>query len=147
MQIGEISADRTIFVEFTNPMDFPSTREFVLDNEKSDNKLLNVLMLSGEDESVDPNLLSWTISKVTSQQISINLEFERPLEISQGDEPEKIVVQAGLSRYLDQNLQRLEKSIVRMKDVPRQIGSAAEAEAMASTGAATSSAAIGASAV
>ena len=67
MQIGEISADRTIFVEFTNPMDFPSTREFVLDNEKSGNKLLNVLMLSGEDETVDPNLQSWTISKVTSQ--------------------------------------------------------------------------------
>ena len=128
-------------------MDFPSTREFVLDNEKSNNKLLNVMMLSGEDEAIDPNLLSWTINTVSSQLIEIKLEFERPLEISQGDEPEKLVVQAGLSRYLDQHLQRLEKSIVRMKDIPRQIGSASEAAAMASTGAATSSAAIGASAV
>ena len=92
MQIGEISADGAVNVEFTNQMDFPSTREFVLDNEKSNNKLLNVMMLSGEDEAIDPNLLSWTFNTVSSQQIEIKLEFERPLEISQGDEPEKLVV-------------------------------------------------------
>ena len=62
-----MTADRTIYLEFSNPLDFPSTREFILDNEKENYKLLNVMMLSGEDESVDPNLLAWTISKVTSQ--------------------------------------------------------------------------------
>ena len=119
MQIGQISAERSLSIEFTNRMDFPSTREFILDNEESENKLIDVMMLSGEDEAIDLNLLSWTIVKVTSQQIEISLKFERPLEVSQGDEPDKLLVQAGLSKFLDENLQRLEKSIVRMKEIPR----------------------------
>ena len=38
--------------------------------------MLNVQMLSGDTQSIDENLLSWTITDVTAKSIEISLEFD-----------------------------------------------------------------------
>ena len=38
-------------------------------------ELLNVMILSGDREEIDENLVSWTISSVSSKLISLKLEF------------------------------------------------------------------------
>ena len=48
-------------------MEFPSTAEFVALNTERKNELVNLFMLSGIDNSVDENLLSWTITSVESE--------------------------------------------------------------------------------
>ena len=50
------------------------------------------MMLSGDEEAVDENLISWSISEVTSKLIKLNLEFQKPLEVSQGDSPDTLVI-------------------------------------------------------
>ena len=55
--------------------------------------------------------------------IGIELEFEFPLEVSQGDSPDTLVVQMELSEYLDQDGLSLPKRVVRSKSIPAQIGS------------------------
>ena len=84
-------------------------------------------MISGETERVDPNLLSWIITKVTSKKIEIDLVFDKPLEVSQGDYPDKLAVQASLSQFADKNGKSLEPRLIRTKDIPRQISTAEEA--------------------
>ena len=75
LRLGEISGYRRFTIEFTNEMNFPDTDKFVQLNEESKLSLLNVIMISGEKEEVDQNLLSWTIVEVTSKKIDIDLEF------------------------------------------------------------------------
>ena len=65
------------------------------------------MMLSGETEEIDQNLKSWTVKSVYEKRINIELEFDQPLQVSQGDEPDKIVIQAGLSDFLDLNGKRI----------------------------------------
>ena len=72
-------------IEFTNEMNFPNIADFIELNGQLNQSLLDVKMISGETGSVDPNLLSWTITKVTSKKIEIDLVFDKPLEVSQGD--------------------------------------------------------------
>ena len=73
-------------------MNFPSKEEFIRQNKEKLYGLLNVFMLSGEDEAIDDNLTSWEIKSVEALLISIDLEFESPLLVSSGDLPEQIVV-------------------------------------------------------
>ena len=55
--------------------------------------------------------------------------------MSQGDLPDRLVVQATLSNYSDENGNTLDPGLIRTKDIPRQIASQAEAETMETTGA------------
>ena len=63
-------------------MSFPSTAEFIKLNTKKYNELLNIMMLSGEDETVDENLVSWKITSVQPSQINVELEFKSPVQVS-----------------------------------------------------------------
>ena len=118
IRVGSISANRRVIIEFTNAMEFPDTAKFIEENKKSGNKLLDLMMLSGDNEAIDPNLLSWVIVSVTSTTITVDLEFLTPLTVSQGDVPDKLIVQAGLQKYPDHNKIRLPPSVVRTKGIP-----------------------------
>ena len=100
-------------------MQFPSKLELIALNEESQNRLLDVTMLSGSEEGgIDDNLASWQITEVTSKQIDIELEFRQPLLVSTDDQPDQIVIQAELSEFQDTNMQSLPTSIVRTKEIP-----------------------------
>ena len=53
---------------------------------------IEVLMVNQDEELVDTNLLNWTVTSVQQELIQIKLEFKQPLEVSQGDEPDYLVI-------------------------------------------------------
>ena len=56
-------------------MEFPDTTTFIKANEESKNKLLDVMMLSGDNQEIDGNLIDWKIMTVTSTSMTVDLEF------------------------------------------------------------------------
>ena len=82
-------------------MSFPETVDFVTLNTANLKHFLNVTMLSGDSLETDENLVSWNVTSVERRLIRLDLEFESPLEVSQGDNPDILVVQAQLSQYPD----------------------------------------------
>ena len=73
-------------------MDFPDLDEFNEENKMKNNKLLDIMMLSGDKEEFDGNLLSWKLVSISPTLMEVDLEFYKPLEVSQGDIADKIVV-------------------------------------------------------
>ena len=47
--------------------------------------MLEVVMIKYETEEVDPNLKSWTLDSIDGSGINLSLEFDKVLEVSQGD--------------------------------------------------------------
>ena len=85
-------------------------------------------MVNQDEELVDTNLLNWTVTSVQQELIQIKLEFKQPLEVSQGDEPDYLVIQAQLSAFDDEFGQRLPESRIKRKDLPRMFASQSQAE-------------------
>ena len=75
IRLGTISANRSVKIKFTNSMDFPDTASFISLNSGLEDELLSVMMLSGDSERIDENLISWSIQTVTPKLITVNLEF------------------------------------------------------------------------
>lgn len=73
-------------------MNFPSTKEMIEDNEKSQNGLIDLKMFSPDFQEFDENLISWQIDEVTSKAIKISLEFNEYIEVSQGDTPDQLII-------------------------------------------------------
>ena len=62
-------------IDFTNPMNLPSINNFITINDKANHELLNVMMLSGDSEEIDENLIAWKIIAVEPKQIRVELVF------------------------------------------------------------------------
>ena len=61
-------------------------------NEKSSDKLLEVMVLNGDSEEIDKNLRSWSVTSTSSTNIDISLEFEKPILVSTGSSPDMLVI-------------------------------------------------------
>ena len=59
VRLGKITEFREVMIDFTNPMNFPTLTDFVNSNEEANHDLLNVMMLSGDSEEIDDNLIAW----------------------------------------------------------------------------------------
>ena len=86
-------------MKFTDAIEFSDNiKELIMDSKGTDNPLINIIMLSGETEDIDKNLLGWTKldrrirSSVISTEIVIDLEFESKLEVSQSDDPDNLFI-------------------------------------------------------
>ena len=119
VRLGRASSEGLVRLEFTNAMSFPSLSDFIKQNEESGNKLIDLMMLKGEDEVLDENLVSWQIISVGAKLIEIKLEFASPLSVSQGEVSDKLLVQMQLSDFPDENLAFLPTSINRIKELPQ----------------------------
>ena len=58
---------------------------------------LEVVMIDGDREEINKNLISWTVTSANSNQMIINLDFEKPVLVSSGFTPDLIVLQVFLS--------------------------------------------------
>ena len=75
------------------------------------------------EDSVEPrkgNLKSWNVSVVNSTLIMIDLEFDDSLYVSQGDQPDELLVQINLKDFPDTLGRYLPDSILQMVDIPPQ---------------------------
>ena len=52
-------------MEFSNDMDFPDNMARQI-NENISDQTLEILMLNGETEEIDENLISWTVTQVSA---------------------------------------------------------------------------------
>ena len=87
-------------MKFTDAIEFSDNiKELIMDSKGTDNPLINIIMLSGETEDIDKNLLGWTVVSVISTEIVIDLEFESKLEVSQSDDPDNLFIQANLELF------------------------------------------------
>ena len=81
------------------------------------------MVIDQDEETVDLNFKSWSVKSVSSRKIQVDLEFEEPLEVSQGDYADLLVVQANFKEFKDENGNHLPESLVKKKDLPRMFGS------------------------
>ena len=65
-------------------MRFPDLQTLIDLNKSNNNKLIDLIVLKGDYDEPDENLKSWEIISVSSQLIEIDMEFEKPLYVSQG---------------------------------------------------------------
>ena len=93
--------------------------------------------MKGEEEEEDENLRSWQIVSVAPKLIEVDLEFDKPIYVSQGEVADKLIVQVGLSDYPDEFDATLPASVNRVKDIPLQVSSQEEAEAVGEVGSST----------
>ena len=59
--------------------------------------------------------------------MELKLEFNQPIEVSQGDQPDFIVVQASLSEFPDENGNYLPDSFLKKMELPRMFTSHSQA--------------------
>ena len=84
------------------------------------------------------------MAKVTNEGIEFAMVFKNPLEISQGDEPDEVMLILNLSKFKAKNGSRMRSTILTVL-LPRQmnIDEAATIEAAGSTAESASTAAVG----
>lgn len=95
-------------------------------NENRDDisRLLDFVLISGEDRKVDNNLIGWSLVEVGPRLIVVDLEFERPHEISVDGVIDFLVVEVKFSTFKDEYGQSLPYSVLLKKDLPPQISKA-----------------------
>ena len=49
-------------------------------------------MIGGETNTPDSNLISWKLESFSSTMLVIKLEFDKPIEVSQGSYPDKLLI-------------------------------------------------------
>ena len=81
------------------------------------------MLVSQDEETVDSNLLSWEVSSVTPTEIQLKLQFVDPLEVSQGGQPEFLLVQAQLGEFKDEFGRQLPEGIIKKREIPPQFRS------------------------
>ena len=78
---------------FTVPMSFPDDlREKINASKNGKNAPLGVMMIGFDDKKEDANLVDWFVNDVTATRIEINLVFSDPIEVSQGDGLDYLIV-------------------------------------------------------
>ena len=55
-------------------------------------KVLDLFMISGETKQPSDNMISWKLFSAEPTKLEIDLEFREPLEVSQGDIPDKLLI-------------------------------------------------------
>ena len=73
-------------------MVLPQNLASLINDSASNNKLLEIVMINGDTQEIDSNLLQWTVTKSSSTKIYISLTFEKPLFVSQGDEADILLI-------------------------------------------------------
>ena len=91
-------------------------------------------MISTETESLSNNLAGWKVSSVTSTEMVIDLEFARPLHVSQSFAPDMLLIYMNFSNMTDVNGVPLPDLDFKKKELPPQIGSVTEAQVITIAG-------------
>ena len=86
--------------------------------QNSNKKVLSVMMISGDTEEIDDNLIDWKLVSVDSEKLEIDLEFREPILVSQGDSPDRILIQIEMEGYKDENGNSLPPGLLKQKEIP-----------------------------
>ena len=85
--------------------------------------MIEISSIPGADSVVDVLNLDWEIKEATEEGIDFKLKYKDPLEVSQNEEPDKVLVTFNLASFTDEYGQRLGNDTTIEVEVPRQIPS------------------------
>ena len=136
MRIKKITGEGVVHIIFTNAMEFPDNLKDMINDQttKQENQLrnlaeeeilFNLLMVSESEEEAVDNMIGWEVTSVTSTSMDVQMNFKKPIEVSQGDEADFIIVQGQLSDYRDVNGGSLPPSLIKKMELPRMFASQA----------------------
>ena len=143
---------------FTSPLEIPEnlidtivaqqkdTKEGITNGSTPQLKYIDVAVVRQDeldDDVSEPILFEWTLTQLNSEGLTIDLEFERPLLISQDDDPDLLIVQLELSEFKDANGKSLPQSLVKQIMIPPQFADKEEAENIESAAESTKAATLG----
>lgn len=138
VRLGRITVSGLVPLEFTNEMSFPPLSELIQLNEESGGKLIELSIQEGDSDEEEAgksdNLIAWKVISVDPKLIEIQLEFRRPLQVSQGDQYDQLFVSLQLSQFKDVHGAQLPPIVSKMKDIPPQMTSASEASNLQASG-------------
>ena len=75
-------------------------------------------MISGETKQLDDNLISWKLVSAEPSKLEIDLEFREPIEVSQGDLPDKLLIQIEMAQFKDEFGNNLPPGLLKETDLP-----------------------------
>ena len=55
-------------------------------------KVLDLVMISGKTKQPNDNMIGWKLISAEPTKLEVDLEFREPLEVSQGDIPDKLLI-------------------------------------------------------
>ena len=70
----------------------------VKERQGNDNAILKFSMVSPENQS-NTNLSSWSLASVSDKKLVIKLNFKNPLEVSQEDEADQLLIYIRMSEW------------------------------------------------
>ena len=142
--MSSVSFDGKVSLTFTNEMIVPSNFITILNDrneteaytfvskeearrlaEKATKKdYLQLVMLRSESgDTQRGNLTNWTVSEASSKEIKIVLVFDQPLHVSQGEEPDQLLVVLNLDSFPDIYGRHLSPGLLKIKAIPPQASS------------------------
>lgn len=136
-RLGDIANDGTLIISFTEDMNWSDDLLSILKESQQGRRLssedgeqptpsVSVVGLSAVDMEV-PILKSWSIRYLNPKEMKINLDFIKPVEVSQGDEPDVLIVLfEHFNVFRGGNGLPLEDDILLRVLIPRQFPSASE---------------------
>ena len=72
-------------------------RQLVAVNER----VLDLAVVNGDTKELDDNLTGWKLVSADANKLEINLEFREPSHVSQGDIPDKLLIQFEMEQFKD----------------------------------------------
>ena len=80
------------------------------------------------DSNKAASISDWKLTGLNSDGFEIQLDVQNPLLMSQDVDPDYLLIQLSLSKFKDSNDQSLPESLIKKKDIPRQMASQEDAE-------------------
>ena len=100
-------------------MQFPDDiADLIIGRKLYSEKLIEIIMINGDTEEIDENLVSWFVTSASATNIDIRTEYEKPLFVSTGYEPDFLILQINLSEYTDYRGYRLPPSVMKKVLLP-----------------------------
>ena len=85
VRVASIRSTGDLTLRFTHNMQFPDDiADLINERDTFPKKLLEVIMINGDTEEIDQNLISWSVISASSTNIDIRTEYENPLYVSSG---------------------------------------------------------------
>ena len=117
-------------------MVFPSDFDAILNDrnftDPNKQKYIDVRMLSTKGETDQGNLESWNVTSVEQNWIKIDLKFDKPQLVAQGENEDILVVTLQFNNITDIYRQQLPDCVIKMKNIPPQLEDASATKKVAS---------------
>ena len=121
--LSRVSSAGQLEITFSKEMAFPDDlKAATAAPDEAADKLwqerLEISMLSYEQSQISPNLHHWRVTSISPVKLSLRLTFENPFEVSQGDEPDNLLVRFKRGKFTDLDGLSLPPDLTKMANLP-----------------------------